>query len=154
MSAYIKDAIVAVEDKRFYVHQGVDYRRIIGALIADIRYGEWAQGASTITQQCVKNIYLSPEKTLRRKINEALIAIQLERHYTKDKILELYLNTINFGSGAYGVEKAAEIYFGINASELDLPQSALLAGLLTAPEVYSPFNNIEKKQQKNNVVFH
>ena len=152
MSTYIKDAIVAVEDKRFYVHQGVDYRRIIGALIADIRYGEWAQGASTITQQCVKNIYLSPEKTLRRKINEALIAIQLERHYTKDKILEIYLNTINFGSGAYGVEKAAEIYFGINASELDLPQSALLAGLLTAPEVYSPFNNIDKSKLRRDLV--
>jgi len=152
MSDYIKNAIVAVEDKRFYEHQGVDYRRIIGALIADIRYGELAQGASTITQQCVKNIYLSPEKTWRRKINEALIAIQFERRYTKDKILEIYLNTINFGSGAYGVEKAAEIYFGTDASKLDLPQSALLAGLLTAPEVYSPFNDIEKSKSKRDLV--
>ncbi|HEY4695683.1 MAG TPA: PBP1A family penicillin-binding protein [Candidatus Hydromicrobium sp.] len=152
MSYHVKDAIVAVEDKRFFEHQGVDYRRIIGALIADIRAGEWAQGASTITQQYVKNIYFNPEKTFRRKINEALIAVQLERHYTKNKILEMYLNTINFGSGAYGIEKASEIYFGIDASELDLPQSALLAGLARAPEIYSPFNDIEKAKLRRDLV--
>ncbi|MFZ3386512.1 MAG: transglycosylase domain-containing protein, partial [Candidatus Hydromicrobium sp.] len=152
MSPYIKDAIVAVEDKRFLEHQGVDYIRIIGAFIADLKAGELVQGASTITQQYVKNIYLSPEKTFRRKINEALIAIQLERNYTKDKILEMYLNTINFGSGTYGIEKASEIYFGINASELDLPQSALLAGLVRAPEIYSPFNDIEKAKLRRDLV--
>ncbi|MBA7623423.1 Biosynthetic peptidoglycan transglycosylase [subsurface metagenome] len=152
MSPYIKDAIVAVEDKRFRDHQGVDYIRIIGAFIADLKAGQWVQGASTITQQYVKNIYFSPAKTFRRKINEALIAIQLERNYTKDKILEMYLNTINFGSGAYGIEKASEVYFGINASELDLPQSALLAGLLTAPELYSPFNDVEKAKLRRDLV--
>jgi penicillin-binding protein 1A len=152
MSPYIKDAIVAVEDKRFLEHQGVDYIRIIGAFIADLKAGELVQGASTITQQYVKNIYLSPEKTFRRKINEALIAIQLERNYTKDKILEMYLNTINFGSGTYGIEKASEIYFGINASELDLPQSALLAGLVRAPEIYSPFNDMEKAKLRRDLV--
>ena len=110
MSQYIKDAIIAVEDKRFYEHQGVDYIRIIGAFIADIKAGELAQGGSTITQQYVKNIYFTFEKTFRRKLNEALIAIQLERNYTKDKILEMYLNTIFFGTGTYGVEKASEIY--------------------------------------------
>ena len=152
MSPYIKDAIVAVEDKRFLEHQGVDYIRIIGAFIADLKAGELVQGASTITQQYVKNIYLSPEKTFRRKINEALIAIQLERNYTKDKILEMYLNTINFGSGTYGIEKASEMYFGINASELDLPQSALLAGLVRAPEIYSPFNDMEKAKLRRDLV--
>ena len=152
MSEYIKDAAVAVEDKRFFEHQGVDYIRIIGAFIADIRAGELVQGASTITQQYVKNIYFSPEKTFRRKINEALIAVQLERHYTKNKVLEMYLNTINFGSGAYGVEKAAEIYFGVDAADLTLPQSALLAGLLRAPEIYSPFNNIEKAKSRRDLV--
>jgi penicillin-binding protein 1A len=152
MSPYIKDAIVAVEDKRFLEHKGVDYIRIIGAFIADLKAGELVQGASTITQQYVKNIYLSPEKTFRRKINEALIAIQLERNYTKDKILEMYLNTINFGSGTYGIEKASEIYFGINASELDLPQSALLAGLVRAPEIYSPLNDIEKAKLRRDLV--
>lgn len=152
MTDYIKDAIVAIEDKRFFEHQGVDYRRIIGAFITDIRSGEWEQGASTITQQYVKNIYFSPEKTFRRKINEALIAIQLERNYTKNKILEMYMNTINFGSGAYGIEKASEIYFGKNASELNLPESALLAGLLRAPEIYSPFNNMEKAKSRRDLV--
>ena len=152
MSPYIKDAIVAVEDKRFLEHQGVDYIRIIGAFIADLKAGEWVQGASTITQQYVKNIYFSPEKTFRRKINEALIAIQLERNYTKDKILEMYLNTINFGSGTYGIEKASEIYFGKNASELDLPQSALMAGLVRAPEIYSPFNDMEKAKLRRDLV--
>ncbi|MBE3092439.1 MAG: PBP1A family penicillin-binding protein [Chloroflexi bacterium] len=152
MSPYIKDAIVAVEDKRFLEHKGVDYIRIIGAFIADLKAGELVQGASTITQQYVKNIYFSPEKTFRRKINEALIAIQLERNYTKDKILEMYLNTINFGSGTYGIEKASEIYFGINASELDLPQSALLAGLVRAPEIYSPLNDIEKAKLRRDLV--
>ncbi len=152
MSDYIKDAIVAIEDKRFFKHQGVDYRRIIGAFIADVRSGEWEQGASTITQQYVKNIYFTPEKTFKRKINEALIAIQIERNYTKNKILEMYLNTINFGSGAYGIEKASETYFGKNASELNLPEAALLAGLVRAPEIYSPFNDIEKAKTRRDLV--
>ncbi len=152
MSQYIKDAVVAVEDKRFYEHQGVDYIRIIGAFIADIKAGDLSQGASTITQQYIKNVYFTPEKTFRRKINEALIAIQLERNYTKDKILEMYLNTVCFGSGAYGIQKASEIYFGVDASELTLPQAALLAGLVRIPEVYSPFNDIEKSKTRRNLV--
>ncbi len=152
MSQNIKNAIVAVEDKRYYEHQGVDYKRIIGALIADIRSGTIVQGGSTITQQYVKNVYFSPVQTLRRKINEAVIAIQLERHYTKDKVLEMYLNTIYFGAGTYGVEKAAQVYFGVSASDLTVAQSALLAGLIKAPEVYSPFNNLEKAQSRRNLV--
>ena len=152
MSENIKNAVIAVEDKRFYSHEGVDYRRIIGALIADIKAGGYAQGASTITQQYVKNTYFSQEKTVRRKINEALIAIQIERHFTKDKILEMYLNTVNFGSGSYGIEKAAQTYFGKNAENLSISESALLAGLLKLPEVYSPFNNIEKARNRRNIV--
>ena len=152
MSENIKNAIVAVEDKRFYEHTGVDYRRIIGALLADIRSGSKAQGASTITMQYVRNIYFSPEKTFRRKINEAIIAIQIERNYTKDKILEMYLNTIYFGSGSYGIEKAAQTYFGIPASGLDISQAALLAGLINAPEIYNPFNDIEKAKIRRNIV--
>lgn len=152
MSQFIKDAIVAVEDKRFYEHEGVDYVRIIGAFIADLRAGELAEGASTITMQYIKNIYFTPEKTFRRKINEALIAVQLERNYTKDKILEMYLNTIYFGSGAYGIQKASKVYFGIDADELTLSQAALLAGLVRIPEVYSPFNDIEKSEERRNVV--
>lgn len=152
MSENIKNAVVAVEDKRFYSHEGVDYRRIIGALIADIKAGGYAQGASTITQQYVKNTYFSQEKTVRRKVNEALIAIQLERHFTKDKILEMYLNTVNFGSGSYGIEKASQTYFGKNAENLSISEAAMLAGLLRLPEVYSPFNNIEKAKNRRNVV--
>jgi penicillin-binding protein 1A len=152
MSPNIINAVVAVEDKRFFEHQGVDYIRIIGAFIADIRAGEWAQGASTITQQYVKNIYFTPEKTFRRKLNEALIAIQLERNYTKNKIIEMYLNTINFGSSAYGIEKASQIYLGVNAGELNLPQAALLAGLIRSPETYSPFNDKEKAKSRRDLV--
>jgi len=152
MSQYIKDAIVAVEDKRFYEHQGVDYKRIIGAFIADIKAGDLSQGASTITMQYVKNVYFTPEKTFRRKLNEALIAVQLERNYTKDKILEMYLNTICFGSGAYGIQKASKIYLGIDASELSLSQAALLAGLVRTPELYSPFNDIEKSKRRRDLV--
>jgi len=152
MSQHIKDAIVSVEDKRFYDHTGVDYRRIIGALIADIRYGKIVQGGSTITQQYVKNVYFTSERTMRRKINEAIIAIQLERYYTKDKILEMYLNTIFFGAGAYGIEKAAQTYFNVHASELSIPQAALLAGLVRAPEIYNPFNDIEKAKARRNLI--
>ncbi len=152
MSEHIKKAIVAVEDKRFYDHEGVDYIRILGALIADIRQGELAEGGSTITQQYVKNIYFSPEKTFSRKIKEAAIAIQLERHYTKDKILEMYLNTIYFGSGTYGIEKAAQTYFGVSAKDLTLSQSALLAGLVRSPENYSPFNNMESAKNRRDLV--
>ena len=152
MSQNIKDAIISVEDKRYYEHRGVDYKRILGALVADIRAGEIVQGGSTITQQYVKNVYFTPEQTLKRKINEAAISIQLERNYTKDKILELYLNTIYFGSGAYGVEKASQVYFGTSAKELTLPQAALLAGLVRAPEIYSPFNNLDKAISRRNLV--
>ena len=152
MSKNIKDAIISVEDKRYYEHQGVDYKRIIGAFIADVKSGEIVQGGSTITQQYVKNVYFNPEQTLRRKINEALIAVQIERNYTKDKILEMYLNTIFFGAGSYGIEKASQTYFGISAEQLDVPQAALLAGLVRAPEIYNPFNDTEKAKSRRNLV--
>ncbi|MCL4385668.1 MAG: PBP1A family penicillin-binding protein [Actinobacteria bacterium] len=152
MSQNIKNAVVAIEDKRFYTHSGVDYKRIIGALITDIRNRNYSEGASTITQQYVKNIYFSQEKTLKRKINEAILAIQIERNYTKDKILEMYLNTVNFGAGSYGIEKAAQTYFGVSANDLSISQAALLAGLLRAPEVYSPFNNLDKAIDRRNTV--
>src|SRR5665811_472506 len=152
MPENIKNAVVAIEDKRFYTHQGVDYKRILGALIADIRTKNYSQGASTITQQYVKNVYFSQQKTLRRKINEALVAIQLERNYPKDKILEMYLNTVYFGAGSYGIEKAAQIYFGVSAKDLSVSQAALLAGLLKAPEAYSPFNNLQNATSRRTVV--
>jgi len=152
MSQNIRDAVVAVEDKRFYEHQGVDYIRIFGAAIADIRAGNLSQGASTITMQVAQNIYFTPEKSWRIKINEALIAIQLERNYSKDKIIELYLNTIYFGTGTYGIEKASEVYFSKDASELTIPEAALLAGMVQAPEVYSPFNDVESAKYRRDQV--
>ena len=152
MSNYIKDAILAVEDKRFYDHQGVDYIRIIGAFIADVKAGNKEQGASTITMQYIRNVYFAPEKTFMRKINEAVMAIQLEKKYTKDKILEMYLNTIYFGVGTYGVEKASQAYFGISANDLNLQQAALLAALVKAPSIYNPYSDIKKAQDRRNLV--
>lgn len=145
-----QQAFVAVEDARFYKHYGVDPIRIIGAAYKDIKAGELAEGGSTITQQTVKNLYLSREKTFSRKLTEAWYAILLERKYTKDEILAMYLNQVYFGQGAYGIEVAAKTYFDKSASQLDLAESALLAGLLKAPNSYNPYQNWEgaKKRQK------
>lgn len=152
MPLSLRQAVVAVEDKRFYRHFGLDPIRIVGALIADIKAGAKVQGASTITQQLAKNAFLTPEKTIRRKIEEAVLAIVLEQRYSKDKILELYLNYVDFGQGAIGVENAAQIYFGKPARELSLSESALLAGLLRAPSAYNPFANLEKAKARRDLV--
>lgn len=145
-----QNAFVAVEDARFYKHFGLDPVRIISAAWNDLKAGKIVEGASTITQQTVKNLYLSREKTFGRKFSEAWLAIQFEKKYTKKQILEMYLNQIYFGQGAYGIETAAQTYFDKSASELDLAESALLAGLPKAPNTYSPFQNWEgaKKRQK------
>lgn len=145
-----QDAFIAVEDARFYKHPGLDPVRILGAVWRNLKAGEIVQGGSTITQQTAKNLYLSREKTFGRKFVEALLAIQLERKYSKKQILEMYLNQIYFGQGAYGIETAAKTYFGKPAAELDLAESAMLAGLPKAPNTYSPFVNWEgaKKRQK------
>ncbi|MGM0366693.1 MAG: transglycosylase domain-containing protein, partial [Actinomycetota bacterium] len=136
----------------FYEHRGFDYRRIIGALWSNIRAGRVREGGSTISQQYVKNAYLGPERTLSRKIKEAYLTIWLEQKYSKEKILLMYLDTIYLGSGAYGIEKASRLYFGIQPRELDLSQAALLAGIIRAPEVYSPLNNLELSIARRNMV--
>lgn len=149
----LRQAVVAVEDRRFYRHFGLDPVRIVGALIANIKAGGKAvQGGSTITQQLAKNAFLTPAKTLQRKLEEAVLAIVLEQRYSKNKILELYLNTIYFGEGAVGIENAAEIYFGKNASDLTLAESALLAGLPRAPSAYDPFRHPELAKARRNLV--
>lgn len=148
----LRQAIVAIEDKRFYRHFGLDPIRIVGALIADIKAGAKVQGASTITQQLAKNAFLTPKKTVQRKVEEAVLAIVLEQRYTKDKILELYLNTVSFGQGAIGVENAAQIYFGKPARDLSLAESALLAGILRAPSAYNPFSNPELAKGRRDLV--
>jgi penicillin-binding protein 1A len=138
MPHYLKQAIVATEDRHFYEHAGVDLRGILRAIIQDIRAGQFVQGASTITQQLARTLFLTPRKSLMRKLKEAFLAFQIERRYTKDEILELYLNQVYFGSGAHGVEAAAQTFFGKSVTELTLPECALIAGMPKSPSRYSP----------------
>jgi penicillin-binding protein 1A len=141
ISPWIKQAIVAVEDKRFYEHRGIDIRGMTRALWADIRHSNALQGGSTITQQFVKNQLVGNEKSVTRKLKEAVLAHELEsgaHHWTKDRILTAYLNTIYFGNGAYGIERAARTYFGHDALKLTLPEAALLAGIPEDPSLYDP----------------
>lgn len=149
---HVQNAFLAIEDARFYDHGGLDIKRIIGAAIADIKAGYKAQGASTITQQLAKIAFLKPEKSLKRKIQEASIALQLERKYTKDQLFEMYLNRIYFGEGAYGIQSAAQVYFGDNVDELELQEAALLAALPKAPNNYSPFKNPDAALKRRNLV--
>ncbi|MGE5398694.1 MAG: transglycosylase domain-containing protein [Chitinophagales bacterium] len=143
-------AFIAVEDQDFYKHHGVNFVSIARAVLVDIITGKKSQGASTITQQLAKNAFLSPEKSWERKIKEAVIAVQLENKYSKDEILEFYVNRIYFGAGAWGVETAAQTYFGKNVGDLSLAESSLLAGLAQSPNNYSPYRNYDlaKKRQE------
>ena len=146
------NALVAIEDTRFFKHWGIDPYRIAGAAMANLKSGGRSEGGSTITQQLSKMIFLSPKKTFARKIKEAILSIQLERDYSKEEILEMYLNQMYFGSGAYGISTAAKIYFGKNIQDLQLEECAMLAGLLRAPTSYSPFKNPERAKQRRAVV--
>ncbi len=139
MPSTLRQAVVATEDQRFYEHAGVDPAGIARALVTDVVLGKKSQGGSTITQQYIKNAFGTPEKTLKRKVEEALLANKIEKSYTKDQILELYLNTIYFGHGAYGVESASQVYFGKSVDKLDLAESAMLAGVIKSPGRYSPY---------------
>lgn len=139
----IKNALVAVEDREFFTHGGIRFASILRALIADIRMGRVVQGGSTITQQLAKQIFLTSEKSLVRKIKEAVLAIEIENRFSKEKILELYCNQIYLGAGAYGFEAASQVYFGKSVDDLTLAESALLAGLPKAPSRYSPFKNLK-----------
>ena len=148
----LQNAFIAVEDARFYEHAGIDPRGILRALWANILGGEVSEGGSTITQQLAKNAYLTPERTIKRKIQEMFLALQLEREYTKQEILEFYLNQIYFGQGAYGVEAAAKTYFGKDVSALTLNECAMLAGIPKSPNYYSPFNNLEAARARRATV--
>ena len=138
VSPHLRKAIVAFEDQRFADHRGIDPIRILGAVWADLREGRKAQGGSTITQQLARQSFLTREKRLWRKVREIALARRIERMYTKDEILELYLNKVYFGDGLYGAEAAARGYFGKSAADLDLAEAALLAGLVNAPSVNAP----------------
>lgn len=145
----LQQAVVAVEDRKFYNHHGFDIEGILRASLVNLQYGEVREGASTITQQLVKNLFLSQEQTMYRKAEEFLLALDMEVNYSKEEILELYLNTIYFGSGFYGVQEASQGYFGKDPAKLALPEAAMLAGIPNAPSVYSPFVDfmLSKKRQ-------
>jgi len=138
---YVKQATIAIEDKDFYTNPGFDFRRLVRSVYATLIEGR-REGASTITQQLVKNVLLTPEVSIERKVKEILLAIEISRRYSKDEILEMYLNEINYGNLSYGIEAAAESYFGKQAKDLTLAEAALLAGLPQAPSGYSPFTNL------------
>ena len=142
-------AVVSVEDARFFSHPGFDIEGIVRATLVNLQHGEIEEGASTITQQLVKNLFLSQEQSFSRKAEELALALDLEMRYSKMEILTLYLNTIYFGSGYYGIYDAAHGYFGKEPKDLTLPEAAMLAGLPNAPSLYSPYEDflLAKKRQ-------
>ena len=152
ISPNLKAALLAIEDQRFYEHRGVDLVRVAGAAFANLREQRAAQGASTITQQLARLSFLSPDKTVTRKVQEIILAALIEEEYGKDQILELYLNKVYFGSGLHGAEAAALGYFGKHAAELTVAESAMLAGLVKAPSNYAPTANLERALKRRTVV--
>ena len=152
MPSYVGDAFLAIEDERFYEHAGVDNKAILRALFENTRAGEKTQGGSTLTQQLVKNIVLSPEKSYRRKFQEAVLARDMEAVLSKPEILELYINRIPMGPRVFGVEAASQRYFGKSATELNLPEAALLAGLPQAPSRYNPTEHYDRALTRSHLV--
>lgn len=152
MPKHLINAVIAVEDSRFWKHKGLDYIAILRASIKDVLHAELKEGGSTITQQLAKITFLTHEKTLMRKIREAALAIEIEKNLTKNDILELYLNRIYLGHGAYGVEMASRVYFGKSVRDITLPEAALLAAIIKGPTAYSPYNNLIKAKERQETV--
>ncbi|MDP2866262.1 MAG: transglycosylase domain-containing protein, partial [Elusimicrobiota bacterium] len=148
----MQNAVIAMEDQNFFRHWGISPRGILRALLRDILHRRSAQGGSTLTQQLSKLIFLKPEKTITRKIKEMVLALQIERNFSKAEILALYLNQIYFGNGVYGVQSASKLYFGKDVSEMTLGECSLLTGLIPSPERFSPFNNLEKAKLRRRLV--
>mgnify|MGYP001578777783 CR=1 FL=1 len=149
---HMKNAAISVEDSRFWKHKGIDYIAILRALLKDIVYVQLKEGGSTITQQLAKVMFLTPEKTVKRKLKEAALAAKIEKNLKKEEILELYLNKIYFGHGAYGVEMASRVYFGKSVRNITISEAALLAGLIKAPILYSPYNDLAKAKNRQQIV--
>jgi len=154
INPWMAKATVAIEDRRYWQHGGIDPIGIARAVVADVRAGKIVEGGSTITQELVRNLYLSRERTLKRKLIEACLAIKLANHWSKQRILTAYMNEVYYGNHAYGIEAAAETYFSIPAKDLDLEQSALLAGLPQAPSIYDPFHQPDDAIARRNEVLH
>src|SRR5438034_9032395 len=152
VSPFFITAVLAREDTRFYQHKGIDWRGILRALVRDVLSGSAKEGASSITQQLARNSLPLGGRTLNRKILEAMVALRIEQKFTKQQILELYMNRIYFGSGCYGVETASQAYFGESASKLNLSEAALLAGLIRSPNRFSPLKNREGAAIQRNAV--
>lgn len=152
MSPYIPQAVMAIEDRRFYSHFGIDPFGLARAMFENITSGRFTQGGSTLTQQLAKNLFLKPDRTIERKVQEVLLALWLEQKHTKDQILEMYLNRVYFGSGSYGVEAASRRYFGKSARDVTLAEAALLAGLLKAPSRLSPARDPKAAEERAQLV--
>src|SRR6202040_1417147 len=152
LPAYLPQAFIAIEDRRFYSHHGVDPFGIMRAVMHDVLRRGASQGGSTLTQQLAKNLFLTQERTVTRKLQEAVLALWLEHKFSKAQILELYLNRVYFGSGAYGIEAAAQRYFGKSARKLTLPEAAMLAGLVQAPSRLAPSRNPDGAERRAGMV--
>ena len=149
---YLPKAFIAIEDRRFYSHYGVDPIGLVRAVVANVLHRGVSQGGSTITQQLAKNLFLTQERTIWRKLQEAVLAVWLERKFSKNEILELYLNRVYFGSGAYGVEAAAQRYFGKSARQVKLAEAAMLAGLVKSPSRLAPSRNPDGAERRAQIV--
>ncbi|MBQ7466469.1 MAG: transglycosylase domain-containing protein, partial [Clostridia bacterium] len=152
LPAFVPQAFIATEDRRFYSHHGIDLKRMASASLKNLKNKKFSQGASTITQQLIKNTHLSQEKTLTRKLKEIKLSFALEQKLSKDEILEEYLNSIYFGNGAYGIESASKKYFNKEAKDLTLGESAMLAGIIKAPTYYDPINKNEASEKRKKIV--
>ncbi|HFB98101.1 MAG TPA: penicillin-binding protein, partial [Bryobacterales bacterium] len=152
LPAYVPQAVIAIEDRRFHHHFGIDPLGMARAMVTNLRAGRIVQGGSTLTQQLAKNLFLKPERTLWRKFQEAVLALWLESRFTKEEILQLYLNRVYFGSGAVGIEQAAKKFFNRSARDLTLGQAAMLAGSLKAPSRYNPLRHPQLARKRARVV--
>src|SRR5207302_7820123 len=152
MAPALVQAVVATEDADFYHHGGINPKAIFRAALKDIIARKKVEGASTMTQQLTKQVFLTPQKSWRRKINEIFLAVDIEKNFTKDQIFELYANQVYLGHGAYGVEAASRLYFGKHAKDLTTPEAATIAGLIRRPMFYSPINNPESAVRRRNHV--
>jgi len=152
ISKHVLNSIISVEDKNFYFHKGFDYLRILKAMLVNIKSGSIKQGASTISQQLIKNLYLDFDQTWERKIEEAYLTFELEAHYTKEEILEAYLNTIDFGAGNYGIKEASKYYFNKEPNELSIEEATILVGIPKNPSLYNPISNFENSKERQLLV--
>ena len=154
LPAYVPQAVIAIEDRRFYSHFGIDPIGLGRAAFSNFRAGRIVQGGSTVTQQLAKNLFLKPERTMQRKLQELVLAIWLEAKYSKDDILQLYLNRVYYGAGATGIERAAQKYFRKSAREVNIPEAAILAAVLKAPATYNPINHPDAARARAGEVIH